>query len=581
MKRIHALRPVALLGLLVLAQACSDDAGTGPTPVVAAVQVNPGAISLAEGGSTQLQATVRDASGQTLSGRAVAWTSSLEAVAKVGADGTVTAVAPGVAKITATSEGKSGTATVTVTGQEPEVPAVADVKIVTALDTLEAHDTRLLQAILKDADGNVLTGRVVTWTSSDPAVAAVEPETGMLTGLDRGTVTITATSEGKSDQVTRVVVIRYRSVSAGTMHACDIASGGIVWCWGLNGRQGRIGLERLVDDELSTEPVRLSGSHRFTQLATYGVTTCGITTQGAAYCWGSNNWGALGTGATTPAQSFTPVAVTGGHKFQQIVAGGGHLCGLTVAGHAYCWGTNGSGELGNGLRQSSATPVRAAPSLTFTTLAAGAEYTCGTTAAGQAWCWGYDGLGTLGDGRPISYGNTYSLSPVQVAGGATFAGLSAGQQHTCGVTTAGQGFCWGRNGNRFGNGGTADSSTPEAVAGGHSFRTISAGALHTCGVTQLDEVLCWGANGNGQLGQVMVNGSTSPVRAGGAIRAAEVSAANISTGHAAYTCAISADRLTTWCWGRNEVGQLGNGTTSTATAVNAEPTIVVGQKPLD
>jgi alpha-tubulin suppressor-like RCC1 family protein len=70
------------------------------------------------------------------------------------------------------------------------------------------------------------------------------------------------------------------------------------------------------------------------------------------------------------------------------------------------------------------------------------------------------------------------------------------------------------------------------------------------------------------------------VRAGGSLKAAEVSAANIATGSAAYTCTISADRLTTYCFGRNEFGQLGNGTTSVADGFNATPTIVVGQKPL-
>ena len=92
-----------------------------------------------------------------------------------------------------------------------------------------------MQATLRDATGNVLTNRAIRWSSSNTAVATIDSLTGVLTGIDRGTITVTATSEGKIGSTTRVIVIKYRSVSAGTMHVCDIASGGIAWCWGLNG----------------------------------------------------------------------------------------------------------------------------------------------------------------------------------------------------------------------------------------------------------------------------------------------------------------------------------------------------------
>ena len=113
------------------------------------------------------------------------------------------------------------------------------------LDTVEALSSEMIGRILKDANGNVLGNREIRWASSNPAVATIDPMTGLLTGVDHGTVSITATSEGKSATVTCVVVIKYRSISAGTMHACDIASGGIAWCWGLNGAEGRLGNPQL------------------------------------------------------------------------------------------------------------------------------------------------------------------------------------------------------------------------------------------------------------------------------------------------------------------------------------------------
>jgi alpha-tubulin suppressor-like RCC1 family protein len=557
--------------------ACSDsDSPSGPvTPApVASVQVAPGAATLSPGQTRQLAATLSDKDGRPLAGRSLTWTSSATGVAEVDGSGLVTAVGHGTATITASSEGKSGTAVISVA-----LP-VASVTVVTPLDTLEAYDVRPLVAILRDTAGQELTGRTVRWRSSDPAVAAVDSVTGILTGMDRGTVTVTATSDGVSGSATRVVVVRYRSVATGAMHACNLASGGIAWCWGLNAKDGRIGSDQLADGAHSSAPFRVPGGHRFIQLATYGRTTCGVTTQGAAYCWGTNAWGALGTGANTPAQSPVPVLVTGGHTFTAIAAGGGHFCGLVTGGQVRCWGTNAYGELGTGTTSSSPSPVACAGTLRFVALTAGSEYTCGITAAGQGHCWGYDGLGNLGDGRPMSFGNTYTLAPSMIVGGHVWAGISAGQYHTCGVTTAGQAYCWGRNSGKLGNGATAETSTPSAVSGGHTFRQVSAGFSHSCAITTQDEVYCWGANGNGQLGSALINGSTVPVRAGGTIRAAEVAAANIGTGSAAYTCAIALDRLTTYCWGRNDVGQLGNGTVTTADAVNSAPSIVVGQRPL-
>ncbi|TVP46064.1 MAG: hypothetical protein EA350_07740 [Gemmatimonadales bacterium] len=564
----------AVCGMLLLVGCSDSETPVGPvTPApVAEVRVTPGTSTLPPGQTRQLTAVTLDAGGRTLANRAVTWTTSAPTVAEVSPGGVVTAVGNGSATITAASEGRSGTAVITVA-----LP-VATVTVSPALDTLEAYETRNLQAVLRDSAGTVLTGRTVTWTSSDPSVATINPVTGVLTGVDRGTVTITATSEDRSGTVSRVVVIRYRSLTTGASHACNLASGGIAWCWGLNGRDGRIGGAQLGDNEHSTIPIQVPGGHRFSRIATYGPTTCGISLEGRAFCWGSNQWGVLGTGASTPQQSFTPVPVAGGHTFIEISAGALHFCGVTAQGKAYCWGHNGMGELGTGNRTNSTTPVPAAPNLSFVRITAGSEYSCALTAAGQAYCWGYDGVGNLGDGRPMSFGNTYVLAPVQVTGGHGWRQLSAGRQHTCGVTVAGVAYCWGRNSSRLGNGQGGETSTPSAVAGGHIFRSVSAGFYHSCGVTAEDAVYCWGLNGNGELGVTLANGSNVPVRAG-TITASEVSAANASGGAGLYTCAISPDRLTTRCWGRNDLGQLGNGTTTAAAAVNSAPTIVHGQRP--
>jgi uncharacterized protein YjdB len=159
---------------------------------VASVVVSPATPNIYIGGTVQLTATPKDATGTPLTGRVVTWTTSNSAVATVSASGLVTGVAVGVATITATSEGQSGTAAVTVSS----VP-VASVVVSPAAANILVAGTAQLSATPKDAAGNVLTGRAVTWTSANPAIATVSTA-GLVTGVAVGSTTIIATSEGIS-----------------------------------------------------------------------------------------------------------------------------------------------------------------------------------------------------------------------------------------------------------------------------------------------------------------------------------------------------------------------------------------------
>src|SRR5438093_313378 len=164
----------------------------GCTVSVASVTVSPGAPTVQVGQTVQLTATPKDANGTPLTGRVVTWSSNNTSVATVDAGGLVTAGAVGSATITATSEGKSGTASITVTG----VP-VASVTVSPAAASVQAGQTQQLTATLKDANGNLLTGRTVTWSSNNTPVATVNG-TGLVTAKVAGSATITATSEGQS-----------------------------------------------------------------------------------------------------------------------------------------------------------------------------------------------------------------------------------------------------------------------------------------------------------------------------------------------------------------------------------------------
>jgi uncharacterized protein YjdB len=174
---------------------------TVATVPVASVDVSPTTAALAVGQAAQLTATPKDASGNALTGRAVTWATSNTAVAAVSGSGLVTGVGAGSATITATSEGQSGMAAVTVS-----IVPVTSVTVSPATAAVAVGQTAQLTATPRDASGNALTGRVVTWATSNAAVATVSGS-GLVTGVGAGSATITATSEGQSGMAAVTVSI--------------------------------------------------------------------------------------------------------------------------------------------------------------------------------------------------------------------------------------------------------------------------------------------------------------------------------------------------------------------------------------
>jgi alpha-tubulin suppressor-like RCC1 family protein len=186
-----------------------------------------------------------------------------------------------------------------------------------------------------------------------------------------------------------------------------------------------------------------------------------VTTGEVAYCWGSNGFGELGDGTTT--SHPTPVAVAGGLPFLQVSAGFRHTCGTTTSRAAYCWGIGGEGSLGDGTGNPSLIPVAVAGGLQFGMVRAGWFHSCGVTLASVAYCWG---SGVLGDGTTGGGTTFQQLAPVAVAGGLAFRWVSTGAYNTCGVTTENRGFCWGPNvSGELGDGTRTQRLTPVPVAG--------------------------------------------------------------------------------------------------------------------
>src|SRR5207245_2452407 len=336
--------------------------------------------------------------------------------------------------------------------------------------------------------------------------------------------------------------LAFTTVSAGPFFACGVTTSGAAYCWGGNGAgQLGTGTQTgsltpvPVAGGLAFTTVSVGGG------LGGGGFACGITTVGAAYCWGDNIAGELGIGTTTGPQncfsvshpqacSTTPVAVAGGLTFRAISAGSGFACGVTTSGAAYCWGANPYGQLGTGTTTGSATPVTVAGGLSFRAVSAGAGAACGVTTSGVAERWGVNSDGQRGTGTTAG-----SATPVAVAGGLAFPAVRPGRAFACGVTTSGAAHCWGVNTyGQLGTGTTTGSATPATVAGGLTFTTVSASDASACGVTTSGAAYCWGANFRGELGTGTTNGSATPAAVVGGL-----SFKAVSVGGREFACGVT------------------------------------------
>jgi alpha-tubulin suppressor-like RCC1 family protein len=333
-------------------------------------------------------------------------------------------------------------------------------------------------------------------------------------------------------------------------------------CWGDNSR-GELGIGSTKDHSSPGKDIpaptaigdwgQVSANTNYT-CATYGVGQTG----GYVYCWGANTDGSIGDG--TYKERHRPAEIALGYRnWMSVSAGTLHACATQFDHSAWCWGDNGSGQLGDGTKTASNKPVKVTGGHMWASISAGNSYTCGITTSGTLWCWGYNFYGQLGIG-------TKSLAvttPTQVGTASDWVQVSTGTWHACARNSGGSVYCWGSNtwGN-LGTGNNTQQSAPTKIAtvfGVTSYTSVSAGDEYTCalGTTGTDaSAWCWGRNNHGQLGIGSVTDSNRP---------REISNIEpwtwrtIAAGAGSHTCALKSDDVL-WCWGHNDQGQLGIGT---------------------
>lgn len=369
-----------------------------------------------------------------------------------------------------------------------------------------------------------------------------------------------------------------KQISTGEWHTCAVTSSGGVKCWGYNDF-GQLGNGTTTS---STAPVDVSGLQNGVSFASSGrLHTCALTTSGGVKCWGDNTYGQLGMGTDSGTEtcgvaspcSRKPVDVFGlSSDVISISAGRNHTCAITSSYGMKCWGNNSYGQLGDGMQGwYSSVPVTVSGlsgmlngSANASWMSAGGNHTCAraisvTDASDK--CWGYNEFGQLGDGTTT---NRKTPVKVSIVSSPQTLDISAGKEHTCRTFLTNQGIlveCWGNNSSgQLGNGTTTNNLTPVQVSFLNDAQFyVSAGSEHTCALTASGGVKCWGRNAYGQLGNGKTTNSTIPVSVSGLSSGASA----VSAG-GKHTCALTSSN-TVKCWGMNNNGQLGNGTTVDST----------------
>ena len=350
--------------------------------------------------------------------------------------------------------------------------------------------------------------------------------------------------------------------------------------------------EQISDDEIKPEellppediPSNIYSRIGFVQLTTklkaklrrfpYGVAlglnhTCAIAEDHTLWCWGKNNSGQLGIGSNE--NKNMPTQVGSDIDWVNIAAGHAHTCGIKSNGELLCWGTNGFGQLGNGTTSSSNEPTPVFINSPFIpnkwlNVALGMDHTCAKGNDHKIRCWGLGSSGQLGNGR-IENSQFPKLVHTSILSGHLYAGGS----HNC--YTDKDKFdlwCWGENGyGQLGDGSETDRPEPVEIEpveeawfdidrDVNGFEGMGLGIAHTCGIDKYRRLWCWGYNQAGQLG----DGTTENVSRPKYIRHESTPplAWHAISAFMWHTCG-KRQNSTVWCWGYNKYGQLGDGTT--------------------
>ncbi|MBL0140556.1 MAG: hypothetical protein IPP91_00380 [Betaproteobacteria bacterium] len=334
------------------------------------------------------------------------------------------------------------------------------------------------------------------------------------------------------------------AISAGGDHTLALKGDGTVWSWGVN-YHGELGYE-----ESLRKPVQVPGISDVTAISAGGAHSLALKRDGTLLAWGRNDAGQLGDGtfSTDYTGRTMPSPVIGLSGVIRVAAGNEHSVAVTANGWVYAWGSNYSGQVGDGLTADRSSPYLVSSGLAAKDVAAGDDHTLLLLQDGSVYGWGGGYSGQLGDGR-----NTPSTTPVRASGLAGVTAIAAGNYFSVARTADGSVWTWGNNSyGQLGDGMTDNRGEPVRVAAIPPAATIAAGGYHAFTVSDDGLVRAWGANDFGELGDGVRPLRTTPAIVPGATSVTKIA------GGGSHTLALKSDG-TVLAWGGNGLGQLGDG----------------------
>ena len=384
---------------------------------------------------------------------------------------------------------------------------------------------------------------------------------------------------GTSDTLNRSNPVQlagsWNKVSSGSSHSSAIKSDGTLWSWG-NGVNGRLG----VGDTIArSSPVQISGGGSWTSvsanLGTIG-SGMGVKTNGTGWAWGAGASGQLGINDSVNSTVTTPVQINTGlvTNWAQLSIGYPTAAGIDILGRLYSMGGAGlAGTLGDGTTISKSVPTQIASGTSFSQVTVGYQYTAAIDTLGRLWAWGYNVNGQLGFNDTIFRSQATLIPTVgtgswsQISVGTSAGGITG---WTMGLQNNGTVWTWGVSSasNNLGDGVTVNRSLPAQIAAGQSFKLVASGGSSGYAVNNYDSSLwAWGLNSSGQMG-INTVATVTPAKVNN-VPVAGTFSTPIQIGTSSWTSVSAGNSFTQainntnklYTFGRNAVGQLGDGTT--------------------
>lgn len=373
------------------------------------------------------------------------------------------------------------TSTSSATINEPTTTSISTTSTPTS-------DSTTSSMLTTDEDALVAGGAAVS-SATEPTVKRSQPggviaqPSKPVTTVSVSPVKTTTAPTTPPTTIAALATIAISEVAIGAKHSCVLSTSGSIYCWG-NNDAGQLG-QSSFSASFSATALKVEGLRsRIKKIVAGRFHTCGLDVEGIVYCWGSNGTGQIGNDSTAGIVA-TPALVAGEIRFSNISAGAGSTCGLSIDKTAYCWGRNADNELGSKVGYSSEVPVAVSGGWIFDQVVTGEKaLSCGIEESGRILCWG-EGDDYYGPGEVTLFNSTYL--------GAVF---GVGSDHMCAVPNGRDLRCYSNYSNDVTGVGSTDSRNPPGRTKAtlpEPLVSLSLGFHETCGLTADGKAYCWGS----------------------------------------------------------------------------------------